>query len=261
MKSRRSIPHCNEPEYFDTISEIGHLSLHWRGIDNTAELLYKANLNSNCKVLEIGCGPGETTTALLNAGIDVVAIDSSAKMLDSMMKTCRRRAFRIPRFFHLNAENMSKLSSSQFDIVLLECVFGFIKNKSAALAEVSRVLKNNGCVAITDFHYIKQPPGQLKERLFHHFGINEVLTKQDWIDYFSDFESKLWQEVDLNAKKRLISTCDLTSLQNFCSMEPAAQGQDSVSHKRTRMLKTWSQLALENRYYLKGHNAIWSKIS
>jgi SAM-dependent methyltransferase len=104
------------------------------------------------KVLDVGCGIGDWSIALADAGINTVGIDKD----ETYLTICRDLAGLVQRanglkFRHDNAENMD-LDAASFDGVLCHGVLMYTEHEPV-LAEVARVLKADGCfyLGYTDF--------------------------------------------------------------------------------------------------------------
>ncbi|MET7996827.1 class I SAM-dependent methyltransferase [Amycolatopsis sp. NPDC005232] len=100
------------------------------------------------RILVLGCGPGQTTAALAEAGrgrFEITALDRSPEMVQS----CRRRTAHLPGVHVLEgcAEDLP-FDDATFDIVL---VLGVLEYTDAAevLLEVSRVLRPGGLLVVS----------------------------------------------------------------------------------------------------------------
>jgi SAM-dependent methyltransferase len=100
-------------------------------------------ITSGARVLDLCCGQGNVTEALIAAGLDTVGADFSPKMLDY----ARRR---VPdgNFVEADAQNLV-FDDAEFDTVV--CNFGLIHvpDQPRALAEIRRVLKPGGSFVMT----------------------------------------------------------------------------------------------------------------
>ena len=102
-----------------------------------------AGIKRGARVLDLCCGQGNVTEALLNEGADVVGADFSATMLAHA-----RRRLPNGSFIETNAQALD-FPDAVFDTVV--CNFGLvhIADQPRALAEVRRVLKPGGQFAMT----------------------------------------------------------------------------------------------------------------
>ena len=88
------------------------------------------------RVLEVGCGRGELTTALSVAGYDVVGIDPAAPSGDP--------------FRPLTLEDLEE-DGEPFDAVVAGFVLHHIRDLDAALDKVVRLLTTNGLLLVDEF--------------------------------------------------------------------------------------------------------------
>ena len=98
---------------------------------------------SSARVLDLCCGQGNVTEALLRAGLNTVGADFSPKMLEFA-----RRRVPTGTFVEADAQNLI-FDDGEFDAVV--CNFGLIHvpDQPRALAEIRRVLKPGGRFAMT----------------------------------------------------------------------------------------------------------------
>lgn len=257
LDSLRDTADVLELSYFDALACLGELSLHCGGIRNTSELLYMARANGSNSILEIGCGTGASTQAMLQTGYEVVVVEPSRRMVAAMTRNCLRHAGKVPECYNISAEDLSPIESNRFDIVLLECVFGFVHNKAAAVAEMHRVLKPGGVIAVTDFHYLKDPPAVLAQELDRSFGIRQTLRRNDWERYFEALQLDAWREVPMGRGSFSPQSVDLmlTDAKLYDRFPGGAQGRAALAQR----FEAWEEVFACNRRYMAGHNALWRK--
>lgn len=243
--------------YFDALACLGELSLHCGGIRNTAELLYAARADGHSQILEVGCGTGATTRALLRAGLQVAVVEPSRRMVAAMVRNCLMNAGRVPEHHVASAEDLGVLESGRFDIVLLECVFGFVQDKAAAVAEMRRVLKPGGVIAVTDFHYVSEPDTELRARLRRELGIAQLLSRADWERSFESLCLSEWTEVpmgtggiDRTSIELMVGDARLTD-----AFPDGAIGLEALAQR----FAGWEALSAANRRHMAGFNALWRK--
>ena len=105
------------------------------------------NLKENIKVLEIGCGPGALWYKNFNEipkFIDITLVDLSAGMLEDAKKNIEEvTSSKNFKFVNANIEKLP-FKNKEFDIVIANHMLYHVPDISAGLAEVKRVLKDNG---------------------------------------------------------------------------------------------------------------------
>ena len=109
----------------------------------------------NSKVLDLACGPGTVTRAVLDEcslGTQVIGADNSPAML----KLARNNLPEV-EFVETPAAPLSFISDS-FDLVLCQQGFQYFPDKVAAAAEVKRVLRKGGRFAFSVWGHIDGAP-------------------------------------------------------------------------------------------------------
>jgi ubiquinone/menaquinone biosynthesis C-methylase UbiE len=106
-------------------------------------LLTAAEATPNLRLLDLCCGQGNVSAALLDRGCEVVGIDFSPAML----AFARERA---PKgtFIEADAQNIP-FGDAQFDVVVSNFGICHVPDQPRALAEVRRVLRSGGRFAMT----------------------------------------------------------------------------------------------------------------
>jgi SAM-dependent methyltransferase len=87
------------------------------------------------RVLEVGCGKGELTTALAVAGYDVLGIDPGAPEGE--------------RFRRITLEGLEQ--EERFDAVVAALSLHHIRDLDAALAKIASILRPDGVLAVDEF--------------------------------------------------------------------------------------------------------------
>ncbi|MGW2203193.1 class I SAM-dependent methyltransferase [Streptomyces sp. NPDC001774] len=107
-------------------------------------------------ILDLGCGTGASTRALLDAAPQarVTAVDASAGML--------RRALAKPwsarvRFLHLTAEDVAAEAEGPFDAVFAAYLFRNVTDPDAVLKTVRTLLRPGGRLAVHEYSLSGSP--------------------------------------------------------------------------------------------------------
>lgn len=132
----------------------GGVALTWRALELARQL---SNLPHNARLMDLGCGPGETVALLREGGMAAVGLDVSASLLDE----ARARNGRLPLIRavagadeHSYAHHAPglPLRTASLDGVFCECVLSVLQGRQGVLAELARVLRPGGVLAWTDLY-------------------------------------------------------------------------------------------------------------
>jgi arsenite methyltransferase len=125
--------------------------LHPGGDRLTLRLAELAGIGRGTRVVDVACGSGASARLLARElGAETVGVDLGAQAIERAERAARadRLAGRT-RFVHGDAEALP-LADGGFDVALSECSLCTFPDKPRALAEMARVLRPGGTVAIAD---------------------------------------------------------------------------------------------------------------
>ena len=140
MTQAQSLPLFARPEF----QTIAGATLRPGGLAPTERALALLDLQSGARVLDIGCGLGATARLLSARGCAVLALDSSPGLL--------RRADCPGAARLLGRAQMLPVRAACLDAVFCECVLSLVDESDAVLAEISRVLKPDGWLVLSDLY-------------------------------------------------------------------------------------------------------------
>jgi SAM-dependent methyltransferase len=130
--------------WFDAARASGYVDLFAAASDQAIEgLLDAAGVGPNLKSLDLCCGQGNVSAALLGRDCEVVGIDFSPAML----AFARVRAPKAT-FVEADAQNIP-FANAEFDVVVSNFGICHVPDQPRALAEVRRVLRSGGRLAMT----------------------------------------------------------------------------------------------------------------
>jgi len=155
---------------YDLLNGIMSLGLHryWRRIAIKSLLA-----NSGCKFLDIGCGTGDVAIAILRKApaSHVTGIDVSSEML-AMAIAKTQQAGLSDRITYKAADATTlPFPNASFDGIVSAFCIRNIVDHSAALAEMHRVLKPGGTIAILEL----TPPANPLLRIVHKTYTRHVI--------------------------------------------------------------------------------------
>ncbi len=131
-------------KYFQEENKIPTHSAHWGAhapYENEIKLLGNVK---NKKILEVGCGGGQSSIALAKRGAICTGIDISAEQLRFAEELAKKEKVKV-RFVKGNFQNVTKFfKPSSFNIAISAWAFQYSPNLKRLFKEVWQVLKRNG---------------------------------------------------------------------------------------------------------------------
>lgn len=247
--------------YFDFLAFFGEVSLHPGGPEATAELLSTAKVSQDDHVLEIGCGTGATTWRLIEAGARVTAADISPKMLSAAALTCERHGVPKPRLINASADDLDEVACGSVDVILCECVLGFVADLKRTVMEFKRVLNpETGRIALLDYHYRAAPPPEVLRQLSQETGLS--ISATTWEQRRESLASNFYQrslksfnppQIQTPSKEQLLEGWRSTGLATEMSWFDEKAASACIAHWHTH-----ESAFRKNRQYLLGHQAVFA---
>lgn len=138
------------------------------------DLVNRINMDNPKKIIDIGCGPGNSTQVLAQKfpSAYILGIDSSANMIETAKHDHPNIDFKICDV----SKDLSKLDND-FDIVFSNACIQWIPNHNELLKNMMGLLKIGGKVAV-------QTPMNYQEPI--HKIIGEVSTNEKWKSEFTN---------------------------------------------------------------------------
>ncbi len=142
-----------------TIKDIAPMDqMHSCGIPATLNLLEKANIPSNARILDTGCGLGGSCRAIANNNKDctITGLDLSESLIEAA--TVLTRYTKLDKTISYKTGSILDLpfEANRFDMVLCQHVLVNISDTQKALSECYRVLAPGGQLVL---HEITKGPG------------------------------------------------------------------------------------------------------
>lgn len=134
--------------------------------ENIVRYLFVKDIVKNKKILDAGCGTGYGTIFLANSGArEVLAFDVNEQAIQYAKQHFQHENL---QYNVMSLEDI-QLPDKSFDIITSFEVIEHVKNPQRAIAELKRVLKDDG-VLIMSTPNQKEHPGQM----FNKFHIHEM---------------------------------------------------------------------------------------
>ena len=125
--------------------------LHPGGEQLTLRLAHLAGLARGQRVLDVACGSGGTVILLARSlGCTAVGVDLGARAIEQATDAARRAQLDGRASFVLGDAEALPLADAGFDVALSECSLCTFPDKQRAVAEMARVVRPGGIIAIAD---------------------------------------------------------------------------------------------------------------
>ena len=166
---------------------IGKRVIHPGGRAATEQLLSRAAISADSKVLDVGCGVGTTAiTVAQRFGADVTAVDIERLMLERARKGVE--AAGAEDRVNLQEGDILALDfpDDAFDVVIAEAVTMFV-DRARAARELIRVCRPGGRVLATEFMWRRPPTEQAREAFLGQVcpGLR-FDTAEDWVRIYTE---------------------------------------------------------------------------
>ncbi len=125
------------------------------GFELTDQAVELCNFQERAKILDIGCGEGDTCLHLQEKyGFHVTGIDTSPIAIEAGLKRHPHLDLKVG-----DGEFLEDFPSNSFDGVIMECVLSLTNIPEEALHEAYCVLKKGGKLILTDLYKKDADPG------------------------------------------------------------------------------------------------------
>jgi arsenite methyltransferase len=173
----------DDPTYLELHAYTG-ATKHMGGLSTTKELVELCGINQSTYVLEVGCGVGATACYLARKlGCRVMGVDVRPSMIERAKERAARQHVEDKVEFRVAEATALPFGEGSFDVVLVESVTSFIKDKAAAIGQYARLLKRGGRVGLNEeiWHQTPVPP-EMVEYAAHTWDVQvEIITLRDWV--------------------------------------------------------------------------------
>jgi arsenite methyltransferase len=131
-----------------------------------------ASLKEGEIVLDLGSGAGFDcflAASRVGASGRVIGVDMTPAMLEKARKNAKNGGFANVEFRLGEIENLP-VADNTVDVVISNCVINLSADKTRVFAEIHRVLKPGGRVAISDMALVKDLPQKVRESIEAYVG-------------------------------------------------------------------------------------------
>lgn len=119
-------------------------------IASEADLRLLSKLDAK-RVLELGCGSGQTAVAMARQGAHVIGVDPSPEQLSVARRWCEREGVRV-ELHHSDLADLAFVRADSIDLVFSAYAMGFVSDLNRVFRQVHRVLKQGSAIVFSMPH-------------------------------------------------------------------------------------------------------------
>ena len=168
----------------DWVRNLAEDIFHPGGEDLTRRTIVAMDLPAHATVADLGCGTG--TTALMLArdfSLQVSGLDLSAANIERAIERTDTNSAAV-KFIQADAQKLP-FEDNELDGILAECSFSLFADQAAVLAEIKRVLKPGGKLAITDMAIGGPLPADIAEVISPWTCLVDAMDQQNYAQGFA----------------------------------------------------------------------------
>ena len=137
------------------------------------------------RVLDLGCGEGAYSRALIRRGARVTGIDGSARLVEVARQRATAEGLDID-FRCVNASALDGIADGSFDLIVAAMVLMNVEDYAGAIREAHRVLAPGGALCMSITHPCFSAPVsdwvRGKGRQPRHFAVDRYFERIAWND-------------------------------------------------------------------------------
>ncbi len=196
--------------HYEFMAYIGVPYFRWGGMESTDRLVELCEIDSEKRVLIVGCGTGHSTRHIAQkVGCEVVGLDISEMLIAMAQEKTEIMGLQDRVKFVVADAHDIPYENDTFDVLLTESVVLFM-DKERALSEFARVVRPGGCVGLSEAFATEDVSTEAREKLkeaerllSENVGLPVTIpTQSEWRNYFymNGLQDVLVEEVDLTLK-------------------------------------------------------------
>ncbi|RHW41648.1 class I SAM-dependent methyltransferase [Neobacillus notoginsengisoli] len=165
--------------YLDFLSKFGVGGAHPGGFELTKEILQGERIHAGTRILDAGCGTGQTAAYLASTyEARVIGVDINPIMVEKAKQRMEKNNLPV-KIIQGSIEKLP-LKGGMFDLILSESVLSFV-NKPRALQEIYRLLKPGGRFIANELTVNKKPEEWVENEIKTFYGFDSLPVERDWI--------------------------------------------------------------------------------
>lgn len=170
-------------DYSDFLALLGLGGAHPGGIELTKKILNDHNIHKEDKILEVGCGTGQTSAYLSMNGYDITPVDSHPLMIEKANKRFKELNLNCHAFKKDIHESIFEHES--FDVILAESVLSFTK-LTRTIPQLTKLLKKKGKIIAVEMTKTDALSKDLEQNLKKFYQLPQILSEYEWKKILSE---------------------------------------------------------------------------
>ncbi|NLP49876.1 class I SAM-dependent methyltransferase [Bacillus sp. RO1] len=223
----------NHRPYTDLLALFGIGGAHPGGLELTKNILLKENLSEK-KLLEIGCGTGQTSLFLNAMNVNITPIDNHSIMIEKANNRFAEHQAGITAL-QMDIEK-TEFRDSSFDFILSESVLSFT-DTNKTLPEVVRLLNKDGVLLALEMTKKGTLHLDLEDRMKQFYNMPNIFSKEDWKEALENH----------GFKKVEISPLSVRDLQ---PSEPEMDPSEKIEDKYFEVMHEHEKLTYESQEHI-----------
>src|SRR5690625_652923 len=186
-----------EYNYHDFLALMGVGGAHPGGLSFTKHLLKNVQIDQNSRVLDAGCGTGQTAAYIAETyGCHVTAIDRHPVMIEKAKQRFEANNIKVD-LIQGNIEQMPFVDAS-FDFILIESVTVFT-NIDLTISEYTRTLRQGGVLLDLEMTAIPPLTQAMKKAFEQLYGIQHIPSEKEWQNKYEQAGLHSFEMIDGNS--------------------------------------------------------------
>jgi ubiquinone/menaquinone biosynthesis C-methylase UbiE len=223
--------------YLDCLAALGVGGAHPGGLKLTKEILAEETLDETTRILDAGCGTGQTSAYIAKEyGCDVTALDNNEIMAEKANERFSAEKLKI-KAVEGTVENLPFIDAS-FDIVLSESVMLFT-DVAKSIPEFKRVLKPNGKLLVIESAIEKKVSEEELEPLKEFYEGTIFRSEEEWKQVFSQAG---FRNIQIKKPEVQFDPEDVDSVPDYSLTEPMDPVYFDIMKEHEELLKSYEDI-------------------
>ncbi|AZB43197.1 SAM-dependent methyltransferase [Bacillus sp. FJAT-42376] len=167
------------PDYLNMIASLGIAGAHPGGLQLTKQILSEMDLSYPSRILDAGCGTGQTLSYLSRLGYETAGVDADPRMVKKAMNRLSGESIPVKE----GKLELLPFQSNEFNAIFCESILSFTR-LTDSLNECMRVLKAGGTVAAIEVTLEKPADPEVYREITDFYGFQNLQDEEAWINEF-----------------------------------------------------------------------------